>query len=529
VIVIAVLIAVGAGRVISVYEVFNQTVDEGIHLGAGLEWLESGRYTIDVNNPPLPRIGAAILPYLDGVTAKGIGFHQAREIFFHSGNYFRTLFRARLGELPFFFLAAIIVARWAWRLHGSWVAVLAVGLFTSTPVVLGHAALATTDIAPTAFFITSLYTLCLWFERASIRRSLLLGVSFGLAVVSKFTVLAFFPPTIAAILVCAYWSRKPAPITLWETIRRRFLPLLLALAVSLLVIWAVYLFHVDRLPQDASEIKNLPLGLSSLADVRLPAPELLHGLARIWTLNREGHPSFFFGEIRTFGWWYFFPVVFAMKTTIAFLVLVMTAAYLLFRRRSAGYEQAVPLIGAACVLLAAMTSTVDSGVRYVLPIYPLLAIPAGFAAAVLLRSSQVWLRRAAYILLIWHLAAGIAAHPDYFPYFNELVRRPHLVRSDSDLDWGQDLARLGRRLKDRQIDGAISIAHSSIAEHKWFGIQANRITGEEETTGWVAVTAGVIGHAEAFRRAGAKQSLVWDHREPVERIGSIFLYYVPSN
>ena len=50
----------------------------------------------------------------------------------------------------------------------------------------------------------------------------------------------------------------------------------------------------------------------------------------------------------------------------------------------------------------------------------------------------------------------LAAHPDYLPYFNALAgSNPERIVVDSDLDWGQDLKRLGRRLKEL---GAPSVA-----------------------------------------------------------------------
>ena len=46
------------------------------------------------------------------------------------------------------------------------------------------------------------------------------------------------------------------------------------------------------------------------------------------------------------------------------------------------------------------------------------------------------------------MATGALHHPDYIPYFNELVQGPaDRVLCDSDFDWGQDTKRLAARLK----------------------------------------------------------------------------------
>ena len=47
------------------------------------------------------------------------------------------------------------------------------------------------------------------------------------------------------------------------------------------------------------------------------------------------------------------------------------------------------------------------------------------------------------------MIGSLAAHPDYLAYFNALAGDdPERIVVDSDLDWGQDIKRLGQRLRD---------------------------------------------------------------------------------
>src|SRR5215467_5848043 len=62
----AVLILIAALRIVSTYTVLSHTVDEPIHLGAGMEWLDHGTITGDVSHPTLPRVLSAIGPWLAG-------------------------------------------------------------------------------------------------------------------------------------------------------------------------------------------------------------------------------------------------------------------------------------------------------------------------------------------------------------------------------------------------------------------------------------------------------------------------------
>ena len=87
-------------------------------------------------------------------------------------------------------------------------------------------------------------------------------------------------------------------------------------------------------------------------------------------------------------------------------------------------------------------------VRHILIVYPLFSIAAGFGAVSLWHHTahRRWARSATVLLLGWLVVTSVRAHPDYLPYFNELAgSQPERILVDSDLDWGQDLLRLGRR------------------------------------------------------------------------------------
>src|ERR1035441_6156339 len=62
----AILVGIAALRVVSTYTALSHTVDEPIHLGAGMEWLDHGTMTGDVSHPPMARGRSAIGPWLAG-------------------------------------------------------------------------------------------------------------------------------------------------------------------------------------------------------------------------------------------------------------------------------------------------------------------------------------------------------------------------------------------------------------------------------------------------------------------------------
>jgi hypothetical protein len=64
--VLLIAVACGTGAIVATYSQLSHTWDEGIHLAAGLEVLQDGKYTYQTENPPLARVVNAIIPYLRG-------------------------------------------------------------------------------------------------------------------------------------------------------------------------------------------------------------------------------------------------------------------------------------------------------------------------------------------------------------------------------------------------------------------------------------------------------------------------------
>mgnify|MGYP001243212934 CR=1 FL=1 len=144
------LIALGCTLSVSTYRFFGHTWDEPEHLAAGMQLLDRGQYSYDLQHPPLARLAMAIGPYLAGARTFGevgpSGEQEGRDLLYKSGNYDRILTLARLGVLPF--LVILLAATWALVRHilGETTALLATFFLTTTPVVLGHASVAALDV-----------------------------------------------------------------------------------------------------------------------------------------------------------------------------------------------------------------------------------------------------------------------------------------------------------------------------------------------------------------------------------------------
>ncbi len=428
----ALLVGIAALRIVSTYTALSHTVDEPIHLGAGMEWLDHGTITGDVSHPPLARALSAIGPWLAGEhwVPAGNTLLDGTRILGRDAHYDRMLALARLGILPFFLLACAMVFLWGNRIGGPLAGLCATFWFTTIPPVLAHAGLVTTDMAATAFTAAGAYAALLWAERPDRRRTIALGFAVGLGMIAKYSLLVFLPAVFLAMYLCHWRGVRAIPVQL----RQYWRPAAVAAAIACLVIWAGFRFS---------------FGPPAFAHISLPAPRFFDGLKDVWDHNKNGHASYILGERHHFGVWYFFPVTLAVKTPLALLLLVGWSLWTAWRKQ---LKIGAPLAYSVAILTIAISSRINIGVRHVLPVYAGLAVIAGVGAAMLLRDSAgrraAWRVPALFGLFAWQAVSGAMAHPDYLSYTNEITRgHPENFVAESDLDWGQDMHRVGDFLK----------------------------------------------------------------------------------
>jgi hypothetical protein len=540
---VIVLIAIAVARIAATYTVFNGTYDEPDHVACGMEWLQMGTYTCDIQHPPLARIAVALGPYLKGLRlARSKGPDQQPWSFFDEGNailyskddYRANLTWARLGTLPFLVLLCVVTFLWARRWFckgfsqaaGFW----AVLLLVCTSPILGHAGLATNDVACAAGAALALYQFLRWLEEPRTARFLWWGFATAFAVLCKFSNLPFLAMCYAVGFV----------VTIRGDFRRRFAQIGLAAGVVLALAWITYRFHVyppamfygqQHHPVIDSMLNSRPLVhrvWNSFLTTPLPLSEAMIGIMDLFVHNAVGHDSYLLGQWSQSGWWYFFPVVLAVKSPIGLLVLAMCGWWFVFRRwREAHWErswqQILTVVFPLAILIVCMAARVNLGVRHILPIYSLLAIAGGHAVTMLLEHSR-YTAIAGALLVAWVVGDSVRAHPDYLAHFNEFAgSHPEAILCESDLDWGQDLRRLSQRLKERGIQD-VSIAYFGTALLDKAGLPHYALpSSTQPSRGYIAVSLHDLNID--YRKDG---SFAWlKSYTPVERIGkSIDLFYI---
>ncbi|MDP9361105.1 MAG: glycosyltransferase family 39 protein [Acidobacteriota bacterium] len=520
----ALLIAIGAIRMATTWRTFSATNDEATHIGGGLELFEYHRYWILPENPPPPRVILAAAPWLGGMRfdPRGTFTNQIHSVFYDHGEYKANLFRARVGTIVFFVIAAVALFFAARDSLSDAGALLALFLFTMEPVVLGYSALATHDGPAVAGFAVALLAFRRWLLRPDLRRALLFGAAFGFSIDCKFSSIVFVPVACAAIGIIRLLHDVP----LRQQFRRALATLLPAALVTLFVIWAGYGFTVGKFERLAPWKDALgPATQRLLAHISpnapLPAPDFFIGIATILQIDKEGFLTYLCGQSGMKGWWWYFPFAIAIKTTMAALFLFVSGAWFALRDRELRWAFAEWSGAALAIVVISMPSALDLGIRYVLPFYAPFAIAGGATALAMLRASRA-ARALAIALLVCHLGASLFAHPDYFPYFNAFAGRdPSRYLIDSNLDWGQDILRL-RGVARREHIETLSISLMGPADYVALGFPpVYPADAWTRSHGWVAVS----DHSYQMTRAeGGWRWLPGTY----QRVGkSIRLYHIP--
>jgi hypothetical protein len=339
-----------------------------------------------------------------------------------------------------------------------------------------------------------------WAESPTWPRALLFGVATAAAVLTKFTALGYFPATAALALAAWWWVKRPAGAEIASLARARAATFGLAAAAGAFTISAVYFFSLR---------------------------EFFNGIQSAVEHNSGGHLSYLLGRVSVTGFWYYFPVVLAVKTPLAFLILAGIGVRLAWRQRSR-LEYLLPIAFSLAILIPGMTSHVNIGVRHILPIYLGLSITAAAGLLELVRR----FRAGAAILVLWMAVSGALAHPDYLAYFNEFgLGDREKILVDSDLDWGQCSKPLARRLHEL---GATSVnfgVRNGRSDYMmvWPGLpRIVPIHPAQPAEGWTAVSPTVDRTSQYGLYFRYPNLQPWfDTIEPREHVGALRLYYVP--
>src|SRR5262249_40759238 len=255
---------------------------------------------------------------------------------------------------------------------------------------------------------------------------------------------------------------------------------------------------------------------------------IVDGLWQVHNHVEGGHVAYLLGRNSLHGWWYFFPVALAVKVPLGILLLVGLG--LLHAIRARNWQIWAPVVTAAAILLVCIPAGLNIGIRYILPLFPMLAITAGSGAVWLIRRRGWHGPVAAVTLMLWAVISSSLAHPDYLAYFNEIAaRHPERFLVDSDLDWGQDMKLLAAELRRRRLP-YFRMACLYTGDDRLLDLPSwDALDPYQPHTGWIAVSFTMqksFGWLVQQQQNRPERGFAWlDRYQPVARIGKSILLY----
>lgn len=512
------------------------TVDEVSHIGAGVSHLQKFDLRLNSEHPPLPKILAAIPLVIRGVRAdyhhiswtfseKFAPAYMGQWVFgewlLEKWNDPKTILKgARAPMLALTLLLGCALFVLAKRFGGPWGGLFCLTLFVTTPAFLTFGPLVHTDIAVALFCLLALWTLANVWREPSRKNVLLFGLCLAGALLSKFTAGLLFFAFLAFVLSLRLHPLSSLPESkgeakLWRKPRRR--ATLLGILFAAALVYVFYLVFSWHQPTNALYM----LGTSPVALFfrRALLPPVLYLRGVFWVILTGVRPTFILGRSYPHGVWFYFPVVFALKSSLAFLLLLPLSLIIALTRKSRisdlgsaispklALHWRVLWVGLLVFTAACILSPLDISIRHFsvpLALLLLLLAPVPRMLSELRAAIPTWVQLGKFavtVSVISCLFTAVWAYPYYFPFVNSLsMGRPaYTLMNDSNVDWNQSLPEV-KRFADQHGLQKILLDEYGFSDPTPFVPQAQlwncQKPAPEDLGQWVVISAGMIldGH-----------------------------------
>jgi Dolichyl-phosphate-mannose-protein mannosyltransferase len=540
------------------------TFDEIAHIGAGASYLQKFDMRMNEEHPPLAKVLAALplvlrrshadytdvsWPFSEKLFHEYLGeWAFGYSFLLHWNDPFSTLWWARVPMLLITLLLGLVLYYFGSQLGGSaWGGILCLIAFVSMPVFLAFGPLVITDIAVTLFWVLATWQLPRMWGTANRGEILKLGLALAGAFLSKFSSGLMFFVFPAVALSLRLWPLPGQPtekfdVRAWRRLAWR--------NIAKAILWAaffVYLFYLvlswNESTDSFSLIPHFPAS-HLLRRILMPMWLYLRGLV-IFAFSAGTRPTFILGHAYPHGVWFYFPVLFFLKSPLAFLLLLLTAANtaLVIKARATQKTSIIPVgmelhwrclwVSLTIYTLACLLSRLDISIRHFtipLALIVLLLAPLPRMLEILRNVHRRAARFATWATFACAAAAvltTIAAYPYYFPFVNSLsMQRPrYLLVGDSNVDWNQSLWEVKRFATQRGLDRILLDEYGFVDPHTyvpqaqlWDCQQPSPADGGQ----WAVVSANLIAD-------GSNCAWLLQHLNLELAGGSMYAVLLPKN
>lgn len=467
------------------------TIDEVAHLGAGVSYLQKLDYRMNEEHPPLAKVFAAAPLVIRGVRAdySDVSWSFSKGFFAsilgewswgHSvalrwNNPYTTVLWGRAPMVLLTLALGLVLYRFGSELGGGWGGLLCLACYVSYPAFLAFGPLILTDLAVTLFCVLTIWLFAEMWRFPKRGPTIRFGLALAGALLSKFSSGLLIFGVLAFVLTLRWFPAPGQPaerdsLREWRRVRRGCL--WKGILFAALIVYAVYFVLSWNQPTDS--LQRLGTGVVALFARRLLMPPwiYLRGLAVFVLMSSRG--TFILGHSYPHGVWFYFPVLFILKSTLAFLVLlVLAAAVAVIAKRRLPRGSVIPAelrfhwralwVFLAVFVVACLVSRLDLSIRHftvpiALTILALAPIPhaleelkrAGWGNARILEG-------VAALVAAVSIVTAIRAYPHYIPFLNSLSfgRPGYTLVNDSNLDWNQSLPEAERFVQQHGLENAL--------------------------------------------------------------------------
>jgi len=538
------------------------TVDEVAHIGAGVSYLQRLDMRMNEEHPPLPKALAAIPLVLRGVHAdyshvswtfsnKMFNAFLGEWVFGHWvimrwNDPHATLLWARVPMLLLTLLLGLAIYVYGSRLGDSWGGLLCLCAYVSMPAFLAFGPLVITDIAIALFWVLAVWQLPEMWHSPSRWTVIKSGLALAGAFLSKLSSgLLFF--VFVAVALSLRWRgvpERPTDQTALRAWRRRaWRNMASATLWASLFVYVVYFVLSWNEPTDSFNIIPHFPASPLLRRLLMPLWKYLRGLLG-FAFSAASRPTYILGHAYSHGVWFYFPVLFVLKSPLAFLLLLLLAVAIaiFLKRRSGGQLSAIPSgmelhwravwVSLVVFVTACMLNRLDISIRHfsvALALLTLLLAPLPRMLEALQRSNWRGARAGKWVtigLAAASLVTAVRAYPNYFPFLNVLsMGRPaYLLVNDSNLDWNQSLPDVEEFVRQRGLH-QILLDEYGFSEPTAYVPEAQLWRCQEPSPAdggrWVAVSASNIADGS---------NCLWLMQYPHEALagGSMYAIQLPQ-
>jgi len=463
------------------------TVDEVAHLGAGVSYVQKLDLRMNQEHPALPKVLAALPLVIHGVRAdysdtswsfSGSFFGNilgewvwGHEVVLQWNDPYSTVLWARIPMLLLTLVLGVFVYRYAAQLGGPWGGLLCLAAFVSTPAFIVFGPLVLTDIPVTLFVLLALWSFAGLWRSPTPSNVIVFGLCFAAAVLSKYSAGLLFFCVLAFRLSLRRSPLRGMPadkpeLRAWRKERgRAFWKGILVAAVAA---YFFYLIFSWNQPSDSLQILGHSWPALVLRRLLMPPWLYLRGLAMFAMSSPRA--TFVLGHNYAHSVWFYFPVMFMLKSTLAFLsMLVLSIPLAWIARRRVKPASLTPeerafhwraiwtflIVFTFFCMISPMTISIR---HFTIPIVLMILLLAPVPRILSLLREHGWRGATAlgavYATLAVVSIVTIYSHYPYFmPFMNHLgLGRPaYTMINDSNLDWNQALPDVEQFVHQRGI------------------------------------------------------------------------------